>query len=266
MSLALAFLKRDFQVQRSYRLQFLYQFGGSFLTLATFAFLARLVPGNQESLRPYGSDYFTFVLVGTAVFGFLSTSLNSFADTLAREQTTGTLESLLSTPNDPRVVLVGGAIWPFCLSVLQLAIYFVIGVFVFGARISAPRFLLLVVVLAIALTTFSALGLLTAALLIQTKRATLIATAFGSAFTLLGGVTYPVAVLPHWLQGIAMLLPITYGLDAVRASLLTSLDTARIGKDVLALVTFAVVLLPAALWLFGWSTDRARREGSLSHY
>jgi len=91
MKLALAFLKRDFRLQRSYRLQFLYQLGGSFITLASFAFMARLVPGEQASLRPYGSDYFTFLLVGVAIFGFLSTSLNSFADTLGREQATGTL-------------------------------------------------------------------------------------------------------------------------------------------------------------------------------
>jgi len=148
----------------------------------------------------------------------------------------------------------------------QPAIYFRVGVGIFGARLSMSRILLMMGALVVAVLAFSALGLLAAALLMQTKRAGLMVSVVGSAFTLLGGVTYPVAVLPSWLQGLAALLPITYGLDAVRASLLPTLDLRRIAQDVAALSLFVAVLVPLAMTAFNWSTNRARREGSISHY
>jgi ABC-2 type transport system permease protein len=266
MSLPAAFLRRDFRLQRSYRLQFLAQLLGPLLSLVSFVFLARLVPNGQTSLRPYGSDYFTFVLVGSGIAAFFSTGLVSFSDTLGREQATGTLEALLVTPNDPRMLLAAGALWPFCFSAVQLAVYFLAGLTVLGARISLGNLALVAVILALSLIAFSGLGLLAAAVLIQTKRAVIMVGMVGAAFAILGGVMYPVSVLPHWLQGLAHLLPITYGLDAVRLSLMASPNLATIARDSLALIGFSIILLPGSLVLFGWSVDRARREGTLAHY
>jgi ABC-2 type transport system permease protein len=266
MTVLRAFLWRDFALARSYRLQFILQFGSVFLTLLSFLFLARIVPGSQLSLRPYGGDYFTFVLIGTGVASFFITGLTSFADALGREQATGTLEALLVTPNDSRLLLAGGALWPFCFSAVQLAIYLAAGVILFGAHLSPPNLLLVAAMMVVSLLAFSALGLLAAAVLIQTKRGVLLVGMFGATFAMLGGVLYPVSVLPGWLQLIARLLPMTYGLDGVRRSLLPSVDAGRIAADAGALILFGAVLLPAALLLFGWSIDRARQQGSLGHY
>jgi ABC-2 type transport system permease protein len=265
-SLSAAFLRRDFLLARSYRLQFILQLGGIFLTLLSFLFLARLVPAGQASLRPYGGDYFTFVLIGTGVASFFITGLTSFSDTLGREQTTGTLEALLVTPNDSRLLLAGGALWPFCFSAAQLLIYVGAGVVFFGARMAPANLLLVAALLLVSLLAFSALGLLAAAVLVQTKRGVLLVGMFGASFAMLGGVLYPISVLPGWLRLIAGALPMSYGLDGVRRSLLASPDLARIAADAGALILFAAVLLPAALLLFGWSVDRARREGTLGHY
>jgi ABC-2 type transport system permease protein len=261
-----AFVRRDFLLARSYRLQFVLQLGGMFLTLMSFLFLARIVPGSQASLRPYGGDYFTFVLIGTGVASFFITGLTSFADAVGREQATGTLEALLVTPNDSRLLLAGGALWPFYFSAGQVAIYLTAGVILFGAHLSPSNLLLVAAMMAVSVLAFSALGLLAAAVLVQTKRGVLLVGMFGATFAMLGGVLYPVSVLPGWLQLIARLLPMTYGLDGVRLSLLPAPNLTQIALDALALVGFAVVLLPTALLLFGWSIDRARKQGSLGHY
>jgi ABC-2 type transport system permease protein len=89
---------------------------------------------------------------------------------------------------------------------------------------------------------------------------------FAATFAMLGGVLYPITVLPGWLRVIARALPMSYGLDGVRLSLLPAPDLARIAQDAVTLLLFAGVLLPTALLLFGWSIDRARREGTLGHY
>lgn len=265
MSVIAAFILRDFRNQKSYRLQFFGQIFGLFLSLLTVVFLSRLIPGNQPALRPYG-DYFTFALIGTSAATFFTAAIGSFSDSLGREQGLGTLEAILVTPNDPRLLLLGGAAWPFVFGLGAQAIYILIGIVVFGAQIQIGSLLLLVVVLFASMLSFFALGLVSAAVLIRTKRGTLIQGFLTTAFTMFGGVYYPVSVFPGWLQALSHLLPMTYGINAARQAVQVHPDMAIIGADLLALAAFTVVLMPASLILFQVSINRARREGSLAQY
>lgn len=264
--LLVAFLRRDLRIQVSYRAQFLSQFLSLGMALATYVFLSSVVPGHQRVLRAYGYDYFTFVLIGSAASTFFVVGLHSFAGSLSREQATGTLEALLVTPHDARVLLVAGASWSFAFAAVQTCVYLTVGTLFLHARI-APSNLALVCVLAIlCLASFSGLGLLATATLIQTKRGGTAIGLAGAVFGVLGGVLYPISVLPGWLQLVAHGLPISYGIDAVRRAALPSPDLGAIGADAAALALFTVVLLPTAYLVAGWSVNRARRSGSLAHY
>ena len=266
MSLAGAFLRRDLQLERSYRLAFLTRLGGAFTTLLSAGFLSRLVPRDQPSLQPYGGDYFTFVLVGSAALSYFSVALGSFAGSLGDEQEMGTLEALLVTPNDPRVLLLCGAVWPYLFATAQLCLYLAVGGVLFGAEIGAGHLVLAAAILVLTLVAFSAVGLAGAAVIVLTKRAGLLLTFVAGAFALLGGVLYPIAVLPRPLQLVADALPMSHGLDGVRLALVDDPDLGAIGIDALVLAAFTAVLLPAALQGFRWAVDRARRQGTLSHY
>jgi len=266
VSVATAFIRRDLRIQRSYRLQFGIQLVSVLMTLCTYAFLARLLPGRQAALRDYDTDYFSFVLIGTGATTFFTVGLGAFSEALGREQSAGTLEALLVTPNDARWLLVAGSLWPVCFAALNLVVYIALGVVLFGGHLAGGNLLLVALMLVLSLSAFSALGLLAAATLIQVKRGSIVVGLTGAAFGLLGGVLYPITVLPSWIQVIAHLLPVTYGLDGVRQSLAAHVDVARVALDALALVGFIAALGPAALLVFQWSLGRARRDGSLSQY
>jgi ABC-2 type transport system permease protein len=83
---------------------------------------------------------------------------------------------------------------------------------------------------------------------------------------LMGGVFYPVEILPPWLQALANALPITYALRAMRLALLADASWAEVAPDMLALVAFCVVLLPLSLLVFRYAVEHARLDGSLAHY
>ena len=55
-------------------------------------------------------------------------------------------------------------------------------------------------------------------------------------------------------------------LEAIRGALLQGLSLGQLGRPLLALLAFTVVLLPASLALFRYATHRARQDGSLAHY
>lgn len=93
-----SFIKRDFQIEISYKLSFLFQFMGIFLSVITFYFISVMI-GNSDipSLEVYGGDYFSFVLIGIALELYIFTSITSFSSSIRNRQIMGTLESMLVT-------------------------------------------------------------------------------------------------------------------------------------------------------------------------
>lgn len=261
-----AFVRRDFRIERSYRLAFLAQFGGGLTTLLSAGFLSRLVPGSQHSLARYGSDYFTFLLVGAATLSYFTVALGGFSDSLNQEQDQGTLEALLASPNDPRLLLLYGAAWPFIFATVQLAFFLAAGGLLFHAKVSTSHLLLAAGILVLTVIAFSAVGLAASSLLIISKKTGPLIALIAAAFNLLGGVLYPISVLPRALQLVAEALPMSHGLDALRRALVAHPDMHAIAIDVIVIAAFSVVLVPVALQAFRWAVDRARRRGTISHY
>jgi ABC-2 type transport system permease protein len=60
------------------------------------------------------------------------------------------------------------------------------------------------------------------------------------------GVIFPVTTLPEWLQWIAKFLPLTYGVDGIRAMMLQGQGLLDIGKEIGVLAGYAVVLMGLA--------------------
>jgi ABC-2 type transport system permease protein len=98
------------------------------------------------------------------------------------------------------------------------------------------------------------------------KRGDPIQWGIGTLSTLLGGVYFPVAILPPALQWISRLLPITYSLHAMRLALLQDAAWSELIYDLLILSLFVIVLLPLSLLAFRYAVRRAKVEGSLTHY
>ena len=113
---------------------------------------------------------------------------------------------------------------------------------------------------------FSSLGIVSASFIMIFKRGDPIAFALATSSTLLGGVYYPISILPGWLQSLSYLFPITYSLHAIRLSLLQGAGFGEVGGDLLALVIFSCITLPISLVCFRYAVARAKRDGSLAHY
>jgi ABC-2 type transport system permease protein len=85
---------------------------------------------------------------------------------------------------------------------------------------------------------------------------------YGALSALLGGVFFPVEVLPAPLAEVARLLPLRYALEPVRRVLL---GAAEPGETLAALVPLAggAMLLPVSLGLLRLAVQRGMREGTL---
>lgn len=267
MKRLLAFLVRDFYTETSYRLGFLVSVGGIFFRVFIFYFLAQLV---NESAAPflsaYNGDYFAFVLIGIAFGGYFSTGLTGFATALRHSQTTGTLEAMMMTPTPVSLLIVGSALWSYTYTTFRVLVYLLIGVLLLDVSLAQANVLAALVSLLLAIVSFASIGIMAASIIMVIKRGDPIAALFGNVANLVGGVYYPIEILPDWLQFVARLLPITYALQAMRLSLLNGASWAELAPDLLALLLFCLILFPLSLLTFRYAVEQARADGSLAQY
>lgn len=262
-----AFLRRDAAIHVSYKLGFAMDLLGVFFSAATFYFVAKMFgTAAAPALRAYGGDYFSFVLIGIAFSTYQNVGLNSFAQSLRQEQFLNTLEPLLVTPLSLPQFLVGSALWDFLYATVEVVLYLGLGLAIFGLQVPDAQVLSALAVLVATLVVFMGVGVLSASFVLVYKRGNPITWFIGTASELLGGVFFPVTVLPGWLESLSRLVPMTHALEGLRKALLAGGGWRDVAPQLGALGIFALVLWPAGLAAFSLALRHARKKGTLGHY
>jgi len=262
-----AFLKRDFLIETSYRFSMILQVSSVIFTVASYYYLARFVGGSQFSAGKVGAeDYFAFVLIGVAVHEYLTTSLDAFSRAIRESQVAGTLGALLSTQTSLAAIILLSAAYPLLWTSFVVFLYLVLGIGVFGARFALGDWSAAALILVLSTISFSGLGTLSASFVMVFKRGSPIVWLFGGLSFLLGGVLYPVAVLPWWLREASALLPITYTIEGLRAALLREAPWHELWYSVGPLLLFALVIFPLGIVSFQFAARYTRITGSLEQY
>lgn len=262
-----SFVKRDFNIAMSYKIAFLVQIAGIFFAVPLFYFASTAVSGGEPLpvLRQYGGNLFAFVLIGVALVDFSTISLRTFSESLRESQLMGTLEIVLLSPIRLSELLVYSSIWGYLLTSLRFITYIVLGM-AFGLQLGNANVPGAVLVLLLAIISFAAIGILVATVTLLIKRGEALNTLISAASVFLGGVIYPVSVLPSWLAILSKALPITYALAAMRMALLEGRPTVDLLSNIGVLLAFAVVLLPVSMFAF-WAAVRITKvTGTLGQY
>lgn len=264
-----AFIMRDFRQTVSYKFAFLLDLASVFFNAATFYFVAKLFDsgaGVSPHLAEYGGQYFPFVLIGIAFAAYQTTGLNSFAQSLRQEQYMGTLESILVTPVRIPTFLAGSTLWDFLYASGEVFFYFLLAFLAFGLTMPTANINMAFLSLALTLTTFMGLGVLSAAFILRFKKGNPVAWVIATASELLGGVYFPTSILPDWMKSIAEWVPMMHALTALRKSLLSGAQFADIQEHIVFLAVFTVVIWPVGVLAFKWALKRSQADGSLGHY
>ena len=263
----LAIFKRDFLLAISYRFQFVMQLIGILISSLMFFFLSRLIgTGMEDQLAPYGGDYFAFVLIGVAFGDYLTLSLGSFAKEIRNAQVLGTLEALLVTPTSVVTILFSSCLYNFTFTSIRIFLYLIVGVFLFGMQLHVTSLPAFFIIFILTILAFSGVGLISAAFIIVFKQGSPVTWVMTTASGLIGGILYPVSVLPPWLEPFSNLLPITHALEAMRQILLSGASLRNVLPQAQILLYFTIILLPLGLISFRYGLKLARKEGSLVHY
>ncbi|MBH8599231.1 MULTISPECIES: ABC transporter permease [unclassified Thermoactinomyces] len=184
-----------------------------------------------------------FVPGYTVMFAFYT--IISLARTLMREREGGMLSRLLSTPMNRLQYLIGIWIPNFLLVCVQILVLFTFGHLVYGLEIgNAPA--LIVLSLSLALTT-TAIGLLITFLFKNEQMVMACTQILALAGAALGGLWFPINLLPGFLQKAAKVFPQYWAQKGYLDILLHGGQLAEIGWSVGILLTIAVIGLCGAM-------------------
>ena len=261
-----AFFWRDFAIARAYRGALVLETIEALFGVATFFYLSRFVDSpDLQRMLPAGSNYFAFALVGFAFFDYLSVAISAFDSSIQEARQNRTLEALLVTQTPLSVIVAGSAAYPFAALALRTCVYLGWGALFFGFAPRHADWIGALAILAASILAFAGLGILAAAYQILFKRGNPAKWVVLGVSGLVGGMMYPVAVLPGPLRAVARLIPVTYSLEGMRASLLEGAGWQELWRPIGALLIFAVVLIPFSFVVFGWALRRTKVTGTLTH-
>ena len=262
-----AFVKRDFQNEVSYKFSFLLQVFGIFINVSVFFFLSKLLgAASIPQLDQYGGNFFAFVLIGIAFNYYLSVALYSITQSIREGQMTGTLEALLVTQTEIPTIIISSSIYSFLFATVRVIMFIIIGVLVYGLDLSRANYLGALIILFISIVSFSSFGILSASFVMVLKKGDPVAGIFNGISWLLGGVYYPITILPTWLRACSYFLPLTYALEGMRLALLKGASFYQLLPSILSLLGFTAVLMPISIYSFQYAIRLAKRDGSLTHY
>jgi ABC-2 type transport system permease protein len=260
---AMAVVKRDFLLMASYRFRFVTQALSAFFGLTLFYYISRMVDfGGSIST----DDYYAFAVTGLMTLQVINSTLATPSLTLRQELVAGTFERFAVSPFGAVAGIVSMMLFPFIYTLAIVVLMLAFAGIVFGLALHWATAPLSIPLGGLAALAFAPFGVLIVAGVLLAKQASVGTNWVIAGISLIGGLYFPVTLLPDWIQWASLVQPFTPAVDLMRNVLLGLPMTESTWVAVLKLVLFAAVLLPISLWALTKSVRISTRRGTIIEY
>ena len=211
------------------------------------------------------TDFIGYIVIGTTVWMWQNIVLWDIGFTLRNEQMRGTLESNWLSPTWRFSYLLGHT-GPQLISMLTF-----IGItalefgLLFGVKLNGSVWMILLMMLA-AIPAIYGLGFAFASLVITIKEANAFVFLIRGLVMIFCGITFPVSLLPGWMQSFAMWLPPTYLIHGMRAAAFSNAGVTELLPDLIPLILFGIFWLIVGYSAFVLMERRDRLTGAIGQY
>ena len=211
------------------------------------------------------SDYVGYIAIGTTIWMWQNIVLWNVGFSLRNEQLRGTLESNWLSPTWRFAHLLGSSFPQLFSMFIFLTISALEYIFLFGVNFQGSLWLALLVVLT-AIPSIYGLGFAFASLVITAKEANAFVFLVRGIVMIFCGITFPISLLPTWMQPLTNWLPQTYIIRAMRSATLSNAGLGAISHDLGMLLIFGLLWLTVGYVAFNWMERRARQTGAIGQY
>ncbi|MGB9937491.1 MAG: ABC transporter permease [Methanobacterium sp.] len=191
--------------------------------------------------------YQQFIFPGIVGQTILFTSIFSGVSVIIDRQY-GFLKEILVAPISRSSVVMGKALGISTASLIQGVILLLLS-FIVGIQMTIPCFIVSTILIVLISLGLACLGLMIASFTDSMEGFNLILSFIVLPMFLLSGALFPITGLPTWLQFAVYLNPLTYGVDALRFSILHQ-SVLPLYLNFAVLLGFAVVTVLVSAYLF----------------
>ncbi len=274
------FVKRDLLLQTYFKFSFSTGLMETVSSLVIYGMIARFGQSVPE-LGILAGGYVNWVISGVVINTLLATALAGPYNGLLESFWENRVELIMASPLRLPIFVTGLSTGKYVDALIRSAIYLAGGTLFLGFTWpAAPRMLVALLVLILALLACTGLGLAAASSVYtldarggQDPVRFVVETLSG----LVAGVYFPLQILPLWAQWLAHLVPHTYAIDGIRRALFGAesvpllpihvyLPLSPLVADCLILMLYACIALPVGWKLFRYGMDLARSDGRLSRW
>ena len=232
-----------------------------------FMGLAFSVNGKAIGFSQYSgtTDFMSFILLGTVLENFINAVFWGMGYALKNDMDSGVMESNWLTPIPRLMILVGHSVTNLVVTAVTSSGMLLFGGLLFGFNASGDVLKAFLPIIPMMLGLYG-FGFAFAALVMIVREANAMVDMSSFLVQLFSGTNFPVNALPRFLLPVALALPLTYGLDAVRAYLIGTNTILPIKMELTLLVVFMFVMLWIGTSAFRALERRVRMLGILGQH
>jgi ABC-2 type transport system permease protein len=167
------------------------------------------------------------------------------------ERKTGTFRRNLLAPIGKLTFLGGELLSGFIIGCMQIIVFFGVGILVFGLEI-AGNILLVALISAFVILMGVGLGLLVSTFARSADAATGTVQAFVFPAAALGGLWFPIEIMPGFMQSIAKVFPTYHSMNAFQDVIVRGKGLLEIMPSLMVVIAFVLAFLVSGLLLFKW--------------
>jgi ABC-2 type transport system permease protein len=261
--------RKDWKVYWRYPLNAVSNIFQPIIWLTPVYFMGKAFSTNGQALgfEAYSgtADYMSFILLGTVLANFIETVFWGMGYALKQDMDAGVLESNWLTPVPRLLILVGRTLTSLLTTTVTSLVMLALAAALFGFNPTGDTLAAFLTAIPMLIGLYG-FGFAFAALVLLLREANTLVDVSSFLVQGLSGANFPVQALPSWLIPIALALPLTYGMDAVRGFLLKTQTILPLRVEVTLLIVFMFVMLWFGAWVFNRVERRVRTLGTLGQH
>jgi len=211
------------------------------------------------------TDFMSFILLGTVLESFINAVFWGMGYALKNDMDSGVMESNWLTPIPRLLILIGHSVTNLIVTAITSLGMLLLAGLIFGFHASGDVLQAFTPIIPMMLGLYG-FGFAFAAVVMLMREANTLVDVSSFLVQIFSGSNFPVNALPRFLIPVALALPLTYGLDAIRANLIGTKTILPLQTELILLVVFMFVMLWIGTATFKSLERRVRTLGTLGQH
>lgn len=258
-----SFLYIDFIIGRKYKFRLLTDILQSLMMLTIYYFVSK----SFGYIEIFDGEYFPYIVLGLGFSRIYNTLSSASVSKLIDNQYLGVLDPIFVSKASTWKILLSMGSTEIIKEFLQIGVLFGLTVVVFDTSLSLSGLyridhIFLTVLLCVCFCT--SLSLIATSSILLWKRVNVVTMFSTYLITLLGGVYFPIKVLPEWLQNIASIIPFTHMMSLLRYSFGSSVEEVDLSFSYMYLGGLSILLFVFGSLFYTYAIQKQKQTGRLS--